>query len=255
MKLSVFFLGSKPLIVLFLILLSSVACKQDDDKNGSDDPYSVKNRVGSSANDILSEDKFTKLVLEIAYMPGMQLRSGTINATKSFLESRIYKSDGIEVITREVPSGGKSAYSPDDLRTYEDEHRTVFPEENTLTIWICIVDGEYSSPNVLGVAYQNLSCALMGETIVNNSGGLSRPSREKVETVVTLHELGHLLGLVDIGTPMVENHKGKEGHCNNSNCLMYYAVETTEFLSLLFNQPIPELDGNCLVDLENNGGR
>ncbi|MCH8545565.1 MAG: hypothetical protein LAT54_02430 [Cryomorphaceae bacterium] len=95
----------------------------------------------------------------------------------------------------------------------------------------------------------------MGGTIANNSGGLSRPSREKIETTIMHHELGHLLGLVDVGTPMVDNHKGEEAHCNNSNCLMYHSVETVEFLSVLLSQPVPTLDDKCLADLRNNGGK
>lgn len=71
------------------------------------------------------------------------------------------------------------------------------------------------------------------------------------------HEFGHLFGLVNIGTDMVENHEDTEHskHCDKNNCLMYYASETTEIASFLIGNDIPELDENCKNDLIANGGK
>ncbi|HEY0356753.1 MAG TPA: hypothetical protein VGC29_11140, partial [Flavisolibacter sp.] len=71
------------------------------------------------------------------------------------------------------------------------------------------------------------------------------------------HEVGHLLGLVDIGSPMQTPHKDADhgSHCNNNSCLMYYASETTDILGLLLTGNIPGLDANCIADLRANGGK
>ena len=76
---------------------------------------------------------------------------------------------------------------------------------------------------------------LFGKTINDNSGSIGQTSRTKLQTTVFEHELGHLLGLVDLGSPMQTNHKdaANGNHCNNTNCLMYYKSETTDILGFL----------------------
>ena len=78
-----------------------------------------------------------------------------------------------------------------------------------------------------------------------------------LEASVLEHEIAHLLGLVDIGTKMVANHKDAShgNHCSNQNCLMYYASETTDILTALVGGSIPSLDADCLNDLKGNGGK
>jgi predicted Zn-dependent protease len=68
------------------------------------------------------------------------------------------------------------------------------------------------------------------------------------------HEFGHLMGLVDQGSPMQNDHKDADhgAHCINPSCLMYHAVETT---GIDGTNTIPELDAQCAVDLKANGGK
>lgn len=98
---------------------------------------------------------------------------------------------------------------------------------------------------------------VFGKKIHDNSGGLGQASRTKLEATVLEHELGHLLGLVDIGSPMQTNHKDAShgNHCNNTNCLMYYAAETTDILGYLLTGNIPSFDANCIADMKANGGK
>lgn len=227
----------------------------DDDSISKPGTYSVTAGVGVSANDILSDKVFKSLVVEVAYMPGMKLSTNTVNEVKAFFESRTHKGKGIQILEREIPSMNKAVYTATDIRNWEKEYRTTKPSGDKLSIWVCVVDGEYDNSGVVGIAYQNLSCALMGKTIADNSGGLTQPTKTKIETTIFLHEIGHLLGLVDIGSPMVKNHSAHGNHCDNENCLMYYAVENTDFFSVLGSSPVPSLDANCLNDLKANGGK
>ena len=98
---------------------------------------------------------------------------------------------------------------------------------------------------------------LFGKKIHDNSGGLGQASRTKLEATVLEHEFGHILGLVDIGTPMQTNHKDAAhgNHCNNTNCLMYYTSETTDILGFLITGNIPSFDANCIADMHANGGK
>ena len=120
-----------------------------------------------------------------------------------------------------------------------------------------MLDGEFENPNVLGFAYFNTSMALLGGTIENNSDGFNQPSKETVESAVLQHEFGHILGLVDNGTPAIQDHKDEANgaHCDEESCLMYYAVQTTNFMNNLTGGNIPELDAQCIQDLQANGGK
>src|SRR4030095_6546174 len=124
-----------------------------------------------------------------------------------------------------------------------------------IALYILYTNGNYTDNNVLGIAYKNTSVVLFGKKINDNSGGLGQASRTKLVATVAEHEMGHLLGLVDLGSPMVTGHKdGAHGsHCSNTACLMYYASETSDILGFLITGNIPVLDVNCRADLQANG--
>ncbi len=127
-----------------------------------------------------------------------------------------------------------------------------------MAVNILYTNGQYTgSANTLGIAYRNTSIALFGKTIHDNSGGVGQTSRTKLEATVLEHEIGHLLGLVDLGSSMQVDHKDSSNgnHCNNKNCLMYYASETTDILGFIITGSIPQLDTNCKADLKANGGK
>lgn len=88
----------------------------------------------------------------------------------------------------------------------EKEHREHFTEGTTLASYIIFLDGEFSTSNVLGIAYYNTSTAYFHETIDRISGGLGQPSRTKIESTVFAHEFGHLMGLLNNGTDTQDDH-------------------------------------------------
>ena len=126
-----------------------------------------------------------------------------------------------------------------------------------MAAYVIVTDGNYSDPNVLGVAYRNTSLCLFGKKIFDNSGGVGQANRTKLLSTVAEHEFGHLLGLVDLGTAMQTDHKDLShgNHCNVESCLMYYASETTDLLGFLITGNIPTLDSQCIDDLKANGGK
>ena len=213
--------------------------------------------VGASANDLLASSKYTSLTIEIQYMPGFQPDPGSINNLISFLNARLNKPGAIQVSETPITASGKSSLNTNDISLIEKNNRISFNTTNNIAVYILIADAAYADPTVLGVSYRNTSVCLFGSTIQQNSGGIGQVNRTKLYTTVIEHEMGHLLGLVDLGTPMITNHKDAShgNHCNNQNCLMYYASETTDLLGFLLTGSIPTLDANCLNDLRGNGGR
>ncbi|MDN3688189.1 hypothetical protein [Cyclobacterium jeungdonense] len=216
--------------------------------------------VGKSATFLLSDDRFSNLELEVVYMKGYKPTDYLMESMVEFLQETTLKPGGIEIIEREIPAEGEEFYSTEDIGNLEDRYRESYNDGNTVSVFFLVVDGSYMQNEeeffTIGAAYRNTSMVLFGKRIAENSGGLGRPSRGTLETTVALHELGHLLGLVNVGSEMVTPHEdqGKEYHCDNDSCLMYWTVETDNVLRFT-PQTIPTLDENCRNDLRGNGGR
>ncbi len=211
--------------------------------------------VGASANDLLSASRYTTLKVDIQYMPGFAPDAGAISQLHSFLSAYLNKPGGITITTKEIPAASSTTLSANDIVNLERSTRTGGNTSSEINLYIMYTNGAYTSSNVLGIAYRNTSAALFGKTIQDNSGGIGKPSRTKLEATVLTHEVGHLLGLVNLGSPMQTAHQANDNHCNNQSCLMYYASETTDILGFLITGNIPSLDANCVADLKANGGK
>ena len=246
------------IFVFSFSLLVFAGCKKSDTISNPPS-ISIENNkaVGASANDLLSAAKYSSIKIEIQYMPGFQPDAAAINNLITFLNSLINKPGGVSVIQTQIPSAGKTVLTLSDIVTIEKNNRTVFTSGNQLGIYFLYTDGNYTQTNVLGLAYFNTSIVVMGKTLHDNSGGFTQPSRTKLESTILGHEAGHLLGLVNLGSPMQTNHEDPSNskHCNNNSCLMYYITNTTGIMGTLMSGNVPPLDANCKADLTANGGK
>lgn len=251
--------------ILNLLLLASLAflfttCGSDDpEPGGSGNGNLNRGAVGSSANDLLSSANYSSLQVEIQYAAGYAPPQGSVNYLRSFLNERLNKPGGITVTTTQIDAPGQSAYTLSELRGIEDESRTQFTSGNTLAVYFFFADGNYSeNSNVLGIAHRNTSMVLFQKRIEEISGGVGQVSTQLLTSTVLAHEFAHILGLVNIGTEMQTDHQddANGAHCNNEECLMYYAVENAGNIDDLFGMSSPpDLDANCLADLAANGGK
>lgn len=248
--------GTALAISFFTLVLTG--CKKSDAITNLPSISNENNKVvGASANDLLSAAKYTSVKIEIQYMPGFQPDAAAVSNLTSFLNTLINKPGGVTIIQTPIASAGKTIMSVNDVASVEKANRTVYTSGTQLGVYILLTDGNYDDGNVLGIAFRNTSISLFGKIIHDNSGGLGQASRTKLESTVLEHEFAHLLGLVNVGTPLQTNHQdGAHGnHCNNTNCLMYYASETTDIFGILITGNIPQLDANCKADLTANGGK
>ena len=188
-------------------------------------------------------------------MTGFAPDAAALTHLQNFLNSYVNKPAGINVTTKEITAGSDMTLTADEVHVIEKANRTAFSTSSEIAVYILYTNSNYSDNNVLGVAYRNTSAAIFGKKVRENSGGIGQTSRTKLEATVLEHELSHLLGLVDIGTSMQTAHKANGNHCNNQNCLMYYASETTDILGFLLTGNIPSLDVACINDLQGNGGK
>jgi hypothetical protein len=250
----------KTTLKLFLILALFSTCKKSDSgyTNNPGIPDNLHNRpVGASANELLSSSKYTSVKVEVQYMTGYQPDAAALNHLQTILTDLVNKPAGLTIVTKEISAASNTTLSLDDVIQIEKNNRTAFTSGAQLALYVLYTNGNYTDNNVLGVAYKNTSVVLFGKKIQDNSGAIGQASRTKLVATVAEHELGHLLGLVDIGSPMQTNHKDAAhgNHCNNTACLMYYASETSDILGFLVTGNIPSFDANCLADLHANGGQ
>lgn len=257
-----------PIILAILVVAApGVSCGDsspvgpgDDNGPNGPDPYSHTLGAGASANDFLSGESYTELVVEIDYMTGHAPDSDALDQLATFLEARLNKTTITFRTPTEIAAGGQQTYTVSDIRSLEEANRDDFTEGGTLTAYMLFVDGTFEQENVLGVAYYNTSTAYFGGAYEEASGGLGQPSRTLTEATSFRHEFGHLFGLVAIdgsGTEMQTEHQDEAHghHCDNDQCLMYYAIESTDLFGGVLGAEIPSLDQNCIDDLRANGGR
>jgi len=258
------------LIVVLIIVALTIGCKKDEpnplptspDETTLPSPMTgavhANQNVGASAFELLSNTKYPNLIVEVSYMNGYKPTQRTLDKLKLFLEARLNKTS-IDIQAKQIPASGNDSYTLEQLRAEDTTHRSLFTEDKTITTHLMIVDGFYDEgESVLGIAYRNTSMVLFGKAIQKYSGGLGQPSRPLLESSVTLHEFGHILGLVNVGTDMQAEHQDEAHgkHCDNETCLMYWTAENGDAISsLLGSGTVPLLDQNCVNDLQANGGK
>jgi predicted Zn-dependent protease len=250
-------------ILLLFTVFSLQSCLDSTGANGGQDDinsYSHVQNPGASANDFMADSNFTNLVVEVDYMPGYAPNEKAVDSLKQFFEQRLHKSSITIKEPTEIPSGNKDLYSATEIRNLEEQNRSTFTKGDTLAAYFVILDGKFDKQNLLGIAYYNTSNAFFRPSYDEASSGVGSPSRYLVEATSFRHEFGHLFGLVAnpySRTEMQDRHNDPDHpqHCNNDQCLMYYAIETTDIIGNTLGKEVPSLDNNCKADLRANGGK
>lgn len=101
------------------------------------------------------------------------------------------------------------------------------------------------------------------KTIKSLAAQSSEISEADIESATLMHEFAHLFGLVDLGTPQVNQHQDPiaPNHCVIDNCLMQAEIQFGGGMMGMLQSlaakgsPAPALDGECILDLQANGGK
>ncbi|WP_299531953.1 hypothetical protein [Ulvibacterium sp.] len=283
--------------VLSALSLLLLGCSNSSDDDGPDTQPPIDRSgnllpTGASANDILSNDDFTKLKIEIAYVTGFRPTPRAIENFVNFLRLRTFKQD-IELVYTQLPSPDEETLTLQEVAQLESDNRTAYNEGDTLAIYIYFADAPADDDDeeeglvTLGAVYRNTSMIIHQGTVWSLAAQSIFITITDVETATLEHEFGHLFGLVDLGTDPINNHEDPDApnHCNVEGCLMRAELQFgspsfkralagksgeiksacslsgASILKLLDTRAangsliVPNLDPECILDLQSNGGR
>lgn len=252
---------------MFLFVFSLLACGDDDGSanDGTTDPSDNGNAnlrsTGDSAAELLRGTEFSQLEVELIFVNNARPERASLNNLMSFMEQRLNKPGGINFIETNITDDPGDTYTIEEIDDLDRANRSSFTRDNTIGVSIIFVDKSSDRDEgnrvVLGTAYRNTSLVMFQSTIERFSGAIGQPSRINLETTVYNHEFAHLLGLVNLGTPLQSPHEDEdnENHCNVPGCLMFFEVNGGNILDMMNMSSIPELDPQCVADLRANGGR
>jgi hypothetical protein len=181
------------------------------------------------------------------------------------LRGAVAKPGGVSV-TRDqmaLPRKGSSyEWTQSELFQLADSTFTLPRAADTVRMHVLFLDGQFNGGQVLGLAWSSTHLVVFKETIERQCrSGLGATLGDQVceaaEQGVWVHELGHLLGLVNNGLPMVTPHQdaAHPGHDGNEGCVMYWAFDTSSSLDKVARQFLGgeavnlQFDDACKADL------
>ncbi len=246
--------------ILFFTFITLFSCKSDDSNNGVVDPRAENLKsLGTSAEDILSDDVYTSMIVELVYTSAYPPKQETIDRFRNLLNDRIYKPGGITFVENVISIPLEESYSLDEIKAIEEEYRSEYTTENTIALYIFFsnAEAESDSPAIktLGTAYRNTSLVVYEKTLqlVSENQNIDL---ELLEGSTLHHEFGHILALVDLTNDDIhQDHEdmANPNHCNVEDCLMYYASNFARNIKRL--GVVPDFDPLCIADLQAKGGK
>ncbi len=286
---------SKILLFSCFVLILLGCSKNSDDPSAPIDKTANLLGTGDSANDLLSNDKFTRLKIEIAYVTGFRPTNAAMSNFVDYIRQHTFKQD-IELVYTELDSPEEETLTLQEIAELESDNRTVYNDDQTLGVYIYFADAPSDDDDedeglvTLGAVYRNTTMIIYEETIRRFASLSNFITVADIENATINHEFGHLFGLVNLGTDQVNEHEDPEAesHCIVPGCLMRAelqfnpsrlssaiaakSVETSDLkpacsltgqsvLKMLERKSAkgqriaPDLDAECVLDLQANGGR
>lgn len=140
-----------------------------------------------------------------------------------------------------LPASGKTNWLGTEILQLDASARTRSSDLGTSRFSIYFLNGYYNDGNgsntaVIGVSLSGTPIIAIFKPVVTASGGTI--VRRFVEQSTLVHELGHALGFVNNGIPMVSNHQdvAHGRHTTDNQCVMYYLNEGTTDLIQFFQR-------------------
>lgn len=200
--------------------------------------------VGSFAPFYLRASASRDLILEIRSQAGAEPRERSVSHLRETLRVNSGKQVGL---AQGAIAGGARSWTADEIRALADQSTHPHSRERAVMRILYLRGGFADSDTALGVAVRSDVAAVFSDRVDEAAGLTGDPAR--IEDAVTMHEAGHLLGLVDLFLSTGRADPEHRGHSPNRESVMYYAVESTLVGSILTGGPPIDFDTQDRADL------
>lgn len=202
---------------------------------------------GAYARTLLRPTPATSIVVEVISEPG----NAPSDATVSLVERRLEEVSGKQVTVRRKESSAgapRGDWTPPQIVEFAERHAEV-PVTNSVAVvrFLGLSDGLQDAGNAIGVAVRGDVFAVFTGKVRSSGSPLVDPAT--VEQAVAVHEIGHLLGLVDIAIDRDRDDPEHPFHSPNRGSVMFWAIETDLVGQVLGGPPPRTFDADDLADL------
>ncbi|MCB1154374.1 hypothetical protein KDL45_12045 [bacterium] len=217
----------------------------DDDADDDDDSDGDIEQIYA----YIQGSPYSRLVIELDYVGGKAPSEDVIATIESTYADLLDKPGGVEVVLDEEldARGDDYAWSQEERNDLADATFDLAVPDDTIKMHAVFVDGHSARDGggirILGVAFHDVHFFIYQDTIDSGCDGMvsgllgGGEACELATATISMHEMGHLIGLVDNGLPMVEDHKDPDtehgDHSANKNSIMYWAYDTNAGLDQL----------------------
>jgi hypothetical protein len=185
------------------------------------------------------------LRVQVLIEPGAEPRQGTLDRVTSDLRRVSGKS--VTVTGGALPESGGWEWTPAAIESSAAARSPSVPGD-VAVLQVLFLGGRYAGDDgVLGISVNSRVFAVFSDQVERAATALVGP--ERIELAVTIHELGHLLGLVDLYLHTGRADPDHPGHSTNPRSVMYWAVESDVVADLLRGGPPVDFDAADLADL------
>lgn len=209
--------------------------------------------VGANARALLRRDR-PALVVEVDVQQGVAVDQDAVDHLTAVLRQVVDKPGGIVFEGGNTFADDRTTWTADDLRQAAAANRATATTDDRVSVHVLYVAGSHAQDgeqtNAIGLAYSASTVALFPQRWQGMTSLLG--SGTAIERAVLVHELGHLLALVNIGYTSDIDHEDPDnpGHSASQESVMFHAIEST-LIGQVFSGPPPDrFDGADRSDLE-----
>lgn len=205
-----------------------------------------KGPPGGFARTLLRPQPASTLVFERAVHEGTDVAAATLNRNAGVLGDVSGKP--VDVRPPIALAGGAQSWTAEQLRATADRVAKTPQGNGKAVLRLLIVRGSFEGDRgVLGAAIRGDVIVLFRDSISAASSPIV--SSRTIEDAVLLHEIGHVLGLVDIALDTNREDPEHPGHSKSRESVMYWAVESDLIGQVLGSGPPNTFDAADLADL------
>lgn len=182
-----------------------------------------------------------RLVVEVDFQQGAEPRDGALQHLHDVLAGVVDKPGGVSFEGGNAFASDRDVWTRDALRAVADANRQVRSGGEVAAIYVLSVRGAFEQSSALGVAHSASEVALFPDGWRGTLGVLLG-SDVAVERSVLTHEVGHLLGLVNLtytSSIQAREDPNNPGHSASRESVMFWAIESSSAIGQVFSGPPP----------------